>query len=63
MCGVTLTKNNHITRGARALSPVQKAHDSRWEYERGFSPNYYTRQTGKAIIDYHEEFEQAQNEW
>ena len=26
--------------------------------------NYHTRgQTAKTIIDYHEEFEQAQNEW
>ena len=26
--------------------------------------NYHTRgQTRKTIIDYHEEFEQAQNEW
>ena len=26
--------------------------------------NYHTRgQTGKTFIDYHEEFEQAHNEW
>ena len=26
--------------------------------------NYHTRgETAKTIIDYHEEFEQAQNEW
>ena len=49
--------------GALGDKPRQRAHDSRWEYERRFSPNYHTRQTGKAIFHHQEEFEQAQNEW